>query len=97
MFYTESTVVNFGKYAHIRVKKIKQEESTTVYYYDTEKIDNLRTVLDSYMIMMINDGWKADFHYPVCVMIKGNETFTVRHLKQVNEVQFLIGGRNEKS
>lgn len=91
MYYNESSVVNFGKFAKARVKEIKETETAVYYYYDTKGISNLRTVLDSYFIMMIRNGWQTAFEYPVCIATKGNETFITRYYKRENELIFIIG------
>lgn len=43
------------------------------------------------MIILIDQGWRADFVYPVSVLERDNESFTVRYYKNIGELQFLIG------
>lgn len=91
MYYENTNVLNFGKYAGVRVKWIRTINGRTVYAYDVGKIKDLRSVLDTYMIILINQGWRADFVYPVSVLERDNESFTVRYYKNIGELQFLIG------
>lgn len=91
MYYNGTNVVNFGKFAKIRVNEIKVEENAVYYYYDTNGVADLRNILDSYFIMMNRNGWHTDFVYPVCVATKENETFTTRYFKRDNTLIFIVG------